>query len=101
MDWLERELKGALSREEPPADFAERVLRRGGMPVRPGCWGPRWLGAAGTRATGLYPHDGECGGCGIPREDEDRGGAGHLQEAGAGGGVSQCLDQIGRASSWA
>ena len=39
MDWLERELKGALSREEPPVDFAARVLRRVYR------W-PRWLAAA-------------------------------------------------------
>ena len=46
MDWLERELKGALSREEPPADFAARVLRRAEMPVRPVYRWPRWLAAA-------------------------------------------------------
>jgi hypothetical protein len=46
MDWLERELKGALSREEPPVDFAARVLRRAEMPVRPVYRWPRWLAAA-------------------------------------------------------
>src|SRR5664279_918516 len=51
------------------------------------------LSSTGTRAAGIHPHDGECGGRGVPKEDEDRGGAGHLQEAGTGGGVSQCLDQ--------
>src|ERR1035437_3201408 len=51
------------------------------------------LSSTGTRAAGIHPHDGECGGRGVPKEDEDRGGAGHLQEAGTGGGVSQCLDR--------
>jgi hypothetical protein len=46
MDWLERELKGALAREEPPADFASRVLRRASEPVRPVYLWPRWLAAA-------------------------------------------------------
>jgi hypothetical protein len=48
MDWLEEELKSALSRKEPSADFADKVLqqaaRRAERPVvRP--W-PRWLAAA-------------------------------------------------------
>jgi hypothetical protein len=43
MDWLEQELKGALSRKEPPADFAGRVMRRAERPVYQ--W-PRWLAAA-------------------------------------------------------
>ena len=43
MDWLDQELKGALSRKEPPADFAERVMRQAGRPVYQ--W-PRWLAAA-------------------------------------------------------
>jgi len=47
MDWLERELKGALSREEPPADFASRVLQRAERPERrPVYRWPRWLAAA-------------------------------------------------------
>jgi len=43
MDWLEQELQGALSRKEPPADFAGRVMRRASRPVYQ--W-PRWLAAA-------------------------------------------------------
>ncbi|HEX3746049.1 MAG TPA: hypothetical protein VHW09_19040 [Bryobacteraceae bacterium] len=43
MDWLERELKSALSRQAPPADFAARVLRRTERPVYRF---PRWLAAA-------------------------------------------------------
>jgi hypothetical protein len=43
MDWLEQELKGALSRKEPPSDFARRVTRRAERPVYQ--W-PRWLAAA-------------------------------------------------------
>jgi negative regulator of sigma E activity len=43
MDWLEEELKAALAREDPPADFAGRVMRRAARPVSP--W-PRWLAAA-------------------------------------------------------
>ena len=46
MDWLDRELKGALSREEPPADFADRVFRRASQPVRTVYQWPRWLAAA-------------------------------------------------------
>jgi hypothetical protein len=46
MDWLERELKGALTREEPSADFASRVLRRTSEPVRPVYRWPQWLAAA-------------------------------------------------------
>ncbi len=43
MDWLDAELKSALARKDPPADFAERVTaaasrRVSGM--------PRWLPAA-------------------------------------------------------
>jgi hypothetical protein len=53
MDWLERELKAALGRKVPPADFARRVIRQAGReaarvtpaspPPRP--W-LRWLAAA-------------------------------------------------------
>jgi hypothetical protein len=43
MDWLEQELKAALARKDPPADFAARVIRRTGRPVYH--W-PRWLAAA-------------------------------------------------------
>jgi hypothetical protein len=43
MDWLEQELKDALTRKDPPADFASRVVRRAGRPVYR--W-PRWLAAA-------------------------------------------------------
>ena len=46
MDWLERELKGALAREEPSADFASRVMRRADAPLRPVYLWPRWLAAA-------------------------------------------------------
>jgi hypothetical protein len=49
MDWLERELKTALGRKDPPADFAGRVMREATRvtPLRPAArhW-PRWLGAA-------------------------------------------------------
>jgi hypothetical protein len=43
MDWLEQELKGALGRKDPPADFAARVMRKAEMPVYRF---PRWLAAA-------------------------------------------------------
>lgn len=43
MDWLERELNSALSRKDPPDDFAYRVLRRVERPVYRL---PRWLAAA-------------------------------------------------------
>jgi hypothetical protein len=43
MDWLEQELQGALSRKEPSADFAGRVMGRVSRPVYQ--W-PRWLAAA-------------------------------------------------------
>jgi hypothetical protein len=43
MDWLEQELKAALARKDPPADFAARVIRRTARPVYQ--W-PRWLAAA-------------------------------------------------------
>jgi hypothetical protein len=43
MDWLENELQAALARKDPPADFAERVVRRAERPVYQ--W-PRWLAAA-------------------------------------------------------
>jgi len=47
MDWLEQELKGALSRKEPAEDFAARVLRRAEMPApRQVYQWPRWLAAA-------------------------------------------------------
>ena len=46
MDWLEQELKDALARKDPPADFAERVLRRAERPVTPVYRFPRWLAAA-------------------------------------------------------
>lgn len=42
MDWLEEELKTALRREEPSADFAGRVMRA----ARPAAPWPRWLAAA-------------------------------------------------------
>jgi hypothetical protein len=49
MDWLEQELKTALGRKDPPADFAERVLRQaaqnGGRRATVHPW-PRWLAAA-------------------------------------------------------
>ena len=43
MDWLEKELQGALARKDAPVDFAERVVRRAERPVYQ--W-PRWLAAA-------------------------------------------------------
>jgi hypothetical protein len=43
MDWLEQELKDALARKDPPADFASRVVQRAGRAVYR--W-PRWLAAA-------------------------------------------------------
>jgi hypothetical protein len=43
MDWLEQDLRDALAREEPPADFASRVVRRAERPVYRF---PRWLAAA-------------------------------------------------------
>jgi hypothetical protein len=43
MEWLERELKEALARKEPPADFASRVVLRAERPVYQF---PRWLAAA-------------------------------------------------------
>lgn len=47
MDWLEQELKGALSRKDPPADFASRVVRQAERrPERPVYQWPRWLAAA-------------------------------------------------------
>jgi hypothetical protein len=48
MDWLERELKNALGREDPPADFAARVIREAGLKAgrRPVYHWPRWLAAA-------------------------------------------------------
>jgi hypothetical protein len=46
MDWLELELKSALARKEPPADFAARVGRRAEMPQRPVYQWPRGLAAA-------------------------------------------------------
>jgi hypothetical protein len=45
MDWLEQELKDALSRKDPPADFSARVMRRAERP-RPVYQWPRWLAAA-------------------------------------------------------
>jgi len=44
MDGLERELKDALARKDPSADFAARVVRRAERPVVYQ-W-PRWLAAA-------------------------------------------------------
>ncbi len=41
MDWLEEELRVALARKEPAADFDARVRRKAAQP-RP----PRWLAAA-------------------------------------------------------
>ena len=47
MDWLEQELKTALGREDPPADFARRVIRKAGSRARrPVYHWPRWLAAA-------------------------------------------------------
>ena len=45
MDWLEKELQVALKRKDPPADFADRVVRRAERPVPVYRW-PRWLAAA-------------------------------------------------------
>ena len=49
MDWLENKLKHALRREDPPADFAARVLRGAAGPARsgrrPAVW-QRWLAVA-------------------------------------------------------
>jgi hypothetical protein len=53
MDRLEQELKAALGRKDPPAGFAERVLREAArapargtaLPQRNRPW-PRWLAAA-------------------------------------------------------
>lgn len=47
MDWLEQELKAALAREDPPADFAARVLRRAERPPERQVYQwPQWLAAA-------------------------------------------------------
>ncbi|HUB80866.1 MAG TPA: hypothetical protein VMB03_18800 [Bryobacteraceae bacterium] len=46
MDWLEQELKEALARKEPSADFASRVMRRAERPERKLYRFPRWLAAA-------------------------------------------------------
>jgi hypothetical protein len=59
MDWLEEELKQALARKEPAADFDARVRRR---TVRTA---PRWLAAAAAvivlaGGAGMYRrHQGE------------------------------------------
>jgi hypothetical protein len=47
MDWLEQELKNALSRKEPPPDFAGRVLARVNRRAPSPVWRhSRWLAAA-------------------------------------------------------
>ncbi len=38
MSYLEDDLKAALRREEPPADFADRVLARLNQPPQPTWW---------------------------------------------------------------
>jgi hypothetical protein len=61
MDWLEQELKTALGREQPSADFAGRVTRAA---KRARQW-PRWLAAAAAVAViagagmGYRQHQGE------------------------------------------
>jgi uncharacterized protein involved in exopolysaccharide biosynthesis len=46
MDWLEEELKQALARQDPPPDFAARVLRGVRRPA-PTMWRhSRWMAAA-------------------------------------------------------
>jgi hypothetical protein len=63
MDWLDRELKTALARKDPPADFAERVQQAASVTSKPAVrpwprlrqwphsnqW-PRWLAAAAAVA---------------------------------------------------
>ena len=56
MDWLEQELQAALARQDPPADFAARVLRRAARPVYQ--W-PRWLAAAAAAGVGYRQYRGE------------------------------------------
>jgi hypothetical protein len=47
MDWLEQELKNAFAREDPPPDFAGRVLRGAGRRAPSSVWRhSRWLAAA-------------------------------------------------------
>jgi len=47
MDWLEQELKQALARKNPSADFADRVSARANVPViRARRVFPRWLATA-------------------------------------------------------
>jgi hypothetical protein len=53
MDWLEQELKNAMARKEPPADFAERVLagvaQGRGRRAPSSVWRhSRWMAAAAT-----------------------------------------------------
>jgi type VI protein secretion system component VasF len=55
MDWLEEELKQALARKEPAADFDARVRRRTVRTM------PRWLAAAAAvivlaGGAGVYRH---------------------------------------------
>jgi hypothetical protein len=55
MDWLEEELKQALARKEPAADFDARLKRRTVRTV------PRWLAAAAAvivlaGGAGVYRH---------------------------------------------
>jgi hypothetical protein len=45
MDWLEQELKTALGRKDPPAGFAERVIRQAAGGRAAYRWS-RWLAAA-------------------------------------------------------
>lgn len=45
MDWLEQELKKALDRKMPPADFAARVKAAAAVPKRR-WYMPRWMAAA-------------------------------------------------------
>ena len=50
MDWLEQELKQALDRKQPSADFAERVAARAARDrsVHRGWFARPWLAAAAT-----------------------------------------------------
>jgi hypothetical protein len=47
MDWLEQELKNTLARQDPPPDFARRVIGAvGRRPPSPVWRHSRWLAAA-------------------------------------------------------
>jgi hypothetical protein len=50
MDWLEEELKRALERKTPAADFASRVTAAAAVERRSGRAGRRWMVAAAAAA---------------------------------------------------